>query len=161
MHVIGQTAVNGGWGTWSSLGYGPGPLLQLTVADDVHGNATVFALGQDHEVYWTTDLGAYQFAGVGGWIRMGGDMQSIAAGLGATGLLEVVAVGVDANVYTNHQLNAGGGGLEALENPPEWGQWSGSIGVALRLSTPVMGHDASGLDVFATVYFQQWLYTRL
>jgi hypothetical protein len=153
--VIGQVTQNGGWGGWSSLG--GWQLQQLAVASDANGNLTMFALGGDHQVYLQQEAPSGTW---GGWANLGGQVQSIAAGRDSLGRLEVVAVGMDSNVYAIRQNTAGG-----EWRAPGWGPWSASLGGTLVSNTVVLGNESSGaLEVFA--YYNVidafwWEYTRL
>ncbi len=55
---IGQNAVNGGWGTWTTMGRPTGVTLSKpAVASTQDGRIAVFAHGSDGTVWWNVQMG--------------------------------------------------------------------------------------------------------
>jgi parallel beta-helix repeat protein len=139
---------------WQYLG---GNVQQLSVTTDASGRVALFALGDDHQVYWQLE----DFSGNwNGWQPVYyagggfGTIQSLTAGRNATGGLEVVVVSSDGQVYALT-------GFETYANAIV----SGGFGGTVLAGTPTLGNEANGtLDVFAefnNIDTTSWGYIRL
>ena len=129
-----QTAVNGGWGSWSSLG----GYVRSTpvVARNLDGRLEMAAVGWDNQVYhqWQDASGNWS-----GWASMGGSIAGLPImGRNLDGRLEVFARGTDGAIWHRWQVAPNSG----------WSDWA-SFGGSL-LDNPAVGMNRDGrLEVFA------------
>ncbi len=129
-----QAVVNGGWGSWSSLG---GNVRSTPVAArNLDGRIEMLAVGWDNQVYhqWQDASGNWS-----GWANLGGQIAGLPiVGRNLDGRLEVVARGTDGAIWHCWQVVANGG----------WSAWA-SFGGGL-LGNPAIGMNRDGrLEVFA------------
>jgi Astacin (Peptidase family M12A) len=131
---IAETAPNGAWTSWQSLG---GSLRSApTVARNLDGRLEVFAVGWDNQVYHQWQLVG---GGWSGWWSMGGQLQGLPiVARNLDGRLEVFGLGTDNAIWHAWQSAANGG----------WGGWS-ALGGWLQ-GDPAVGQNLDGrLQVFA------------
>jgi Astacin (Peptidase family M12A) len=129
-----QTAVNGGWGSWQSLG---GYLRSIPVVGrNLDGRLELLAVGWDNQLYhkWQDSNGNWS-----DWANRGGQIAGIpVVGRNLDGRLEVFARGTDGAIWHLWQVAPNSG----------WSQWA-SYGGALR-GDPAVGMNLDGrLQVFA------------
>jgi len=92
---IEQTAANGGWGTWASLG---GWVSQIALGSTTDGRLEVFAIGGEHAVWIMrqTSAGGWTHSS---WVKLGGFVKQIAVAHNLDGREEVFAIGGDNTVW--------------------------------------------------------------
>jgi hypothetical protein len=147
-----QTAPNGDWSDWSSLGHPGGPLVEagpLVLARNGDGRLEVFTAASDGAMWHR-----WHRVGGGGWVddwsSLGGPgglppaySQGPVVGQNGDGRLELFAVARSGMLWHRWQRVGGGG----------WADWSslGQPNNQLGVGMPVVGRNNDGrLEVFAT-----------
>ena len=90
-----QTAANGGWGTWGSLG---GWVSQLVTGSTTDGRLELFGIGSNHALWIMRQTSPDNWTG-SSWVSFGGYVKQIAVGRNLDGREEVFAIGKDNTVW--------------------------------------------------------------
>ena len=134
-YLMGQSAPNGNWSAWASLG--GHDLRQLSVGKNADGRLELFAIGGNKVIYhsWQSAPGQAWAP----WVTLGGhDIEQIVLGNNADGRMELFALGGDKAVYRIAQTAPNGG----------WGAWGTLAGHDLRQIS--LGKNSDGrLEIFA------------
>ena len=126
-----QSAANGSWSAWTTLG---GYVKALSTSLDGQGNLDVFGIGSDNAVYYNSQNPSGYFSG---WKGLGGDVLSISTGLDGNGNLEVFAIFAGSNDV-------------CYQVQPAWDSFSGWMGLGGDVKAISTTLDSSGnVDLFA------------
>ncbi len=138
-----QTAPNGTWSGWFSLGGSWSQDNDIAIANDANGEEEIFMVGNTGNLYnnWQTSANSTSWSG---WNDLSGAVSQtvrVAAARNHNGTLEVFTIGTDGVAYTKTQT---GQNTHAL-----WTAWNSLGGSWNSLVKPVVVADQNGaLELF-------------
>ncbi|MDN5859153.1 MAG: hypothetical protein L0H84_11070, partial [Pseudonocardia sp.] len=151
VHAIVSTAADGGWGSWTALGWpAPTTVGALTVAANADGRLQLFAVGADHVLHTLYQRSDGAWSAWAPLVSTPVLVTSVSAVLAGSGRLTVAGLGTDGAVQVIAQSTPDGG----------WGPWS-AIGAPAGGAPggPVLGIGPGGPTLLAPASPVPWATT--